>query len=155
MHRGAGSVLIAAAQGLNGTASLRTLLLGEAHVLRLHHVRGHAQRLLMPSMRATSGADRLHLGLLHGHHVQGLLRRYRIQNIVIGRILPTHVRIVIAQRVQNFAECFVQARIRLIQTISLRVMCHRVVAQWLLLTVAMGLHVVALRIMNHLVTMMI
>ena len=114
MHRGAGSVLIAAAQGLNGAASLRTLLLGEAHVLRLHHVRGHAQRLLMPSMRATSGANRLHLGLLHGHHVQGLLRRYRIQNIVIGRILPTHVRIVIAQRVQNFAECFVQARIRLI-----------------------------------------
>lgn len=32
----------------------------------------------MASMAAAGGPDRLDLGLLHGHHVQGLLRRYGV-----------------------------------------------------------------------------
>lgn len=68
VHGRAGGVLVGTHR-LHGAASLGTLLLSEAHIFRLHHVRGHAQRLLVTTMSAASRANGLHFGLLHGHHV--------------------------------------------------------------------------------------
>lgn len=68
MHGRAGGVLVATHR-LHGAASLGTLLLSEAHIFRLHHVRGHAQGLLVATVSAASCANGLHFGLLHGHHV--------------------------------------------------------------------------------------
>lgn len=78
------------------------LLLGDAHLLRLHHVRGHAQSLLM--MRHAT--HRLELGC-----VQRLfLSRSVPYNTVIGRLLPAEIRVIIIECVQHFAESFVQPR---------------------------------------------
>lgn len=110
VHRGAGGVLVAA-HGLYGASSFGTLLLCKAHIFWLHHVGRHAQGFLMTAVSRTCCTDGLNLGLLHGHHVERLLRRYGIKNIVIGCLLSTEISIIIVQCIQNFAKCFVEARI--------------------------------------------
>jgi hypothetical protein len=96
MHGSAGGVLVAT-HGLYGATSLRTLLLSEAHIFWLHHVGGHAQRLLMATVCSTGRANGLYFGLLHSHHVKRLFRWNGIENIVIGRFLSTKIGIVIVQ----------------------------------------------------------
>ena len=70
-------------------------------------------------------------------------------------LLPTEIRIVIIQSVQNLAKCLVEPRVRLIQTIGLGVMRHRVVTHLLLvvlLNVALSLHMFGTgRVNGHLV----
>ena len=78
------------------------LLLGDAHLLRLHHVRGHAQSFLV--MRHAT--HRLELGCVQ----RLLLSRSVPYNTVIGRLLPAEIRIIIIECVQHFAESLVQSR---------------------------------------------
>lgn len=80
--------------GLPGTA-LRRLLLREAHVLGLHHVGGHGKRLLM--MRCPT--NRANLRLLYAHHIQRLLWRHCMMNIVVYGLLPTKVGVIIVKRI--------------------------------------------------------
>ena len=116
---------------LGSSCSLWSLLLSKRHIFWLHHVRRHAKCLLVTSMANTRCSYSLNLSLLHSHHIKGFLRCNSIQNIMVGCLLPTKIGIVIIQSVQNFAKCFIQTWIRLIQTIGLRVMRHWIVTHLL------------------------
>jgi hypothetical protein len=77
------------------------LLLGDAHLLRLHHVRGHAQSFLVMS----HATHRLEFGC-----VQRLLLSWSVPyDTVIGCLLPAEIRIIIIECVQYLAESFVQS----------------------------------------------
>lgn len=99
-------------------ASLRRLLLSDAHILGLHHVRGHAQSFLVVRHSA-DGAD---LRLLDAHHVQRLFRRHRVVDIVVCCLLSTEIGVVIIQCVEHLAKCLVQPRVRLVHAPALGVM---------------------------------
>lgn len=107
-------------------APLRRLLLREAHVLRLHHVRGHAQSLLVvrrPGYRA-------HLRLLH-HHIERFLRWHGVVHLVTDGLLPTEVDVVVVEGVEHLAEGLVQPGVRLVHAGTLRVMRDRLTAHLL------------------------
>jgi len=113
------------------------LLLGNAHVLWLHHIWGHTQCLLVMG----HSANRTDLLGLHIHYIQRFFWRDRIMNILIYGILSTKICILSIERVEHLTKGIIQPAIWLVHTATMRVLRHMLVASHLLVLVVL-LHLV-------------